>query len=1032
MLPGGNAFITPLKCGVNERHGNDLAARANRRNTTLLVAAALSLASLPALAADDCLFFATPRVAEKPADARFVQLRQHMALSDKVRLNPRRGSVVVRLTPNAPFGGYPAQVELYPGPPHLALRIAADWPKLKEGEPAPEKKLLRCSVEAVLRYAKDGNALETIKAETDLDPGSDLHAVWTWSGVQHRIYLNGKLAATLVAASPWPPELKPPLRLLNNYQQPMLDAAPIHEIAAYNFAMTADEVAQDAAAKDDAPLHPTAPHGPSVAAQWAPGEKRVYVALDTGNDLSDQSAQAEIKATRDSKPAASVRAPLRPDGFAETLLPLPAMPAGSYGIEATLLDAKGKALATATSDSWRLPETKWLGNTLGLTDKIQPPWTPIRGDGLTLKVWGRDYLLKGGFGLPQQIVSQGRNQLAAPVTLELVRDGQTLPLTEPKLKITSVKPHAAEWTGSATAGDVRVSVDGRLEYDGMVLLKLRLEPLRPGAPVRLDAVRLQTAMPKERALFLNTATDQGYWWYSYKAWIPEKPGVVHDNLKQRSGATQFLFFTLFFDHDTGLEWFADNLAGWQVNESKPIQEIIREPNGDVRLQCSFANAPFELREPTTITFGYDATPVKPLPPDWRSAYIHYAPLEGVQSDLAIWWLWSDSRFDPFRPNVFLLRPNDLEGFTKARSKTFRIKLAPFVNQHVTLPTYPERQSPDKAWDWFQNLLGAESANDGWVARPTRGIRDYWAWNLDAWIKSGGLEAIYIDEAHTQTTHASLLTGSGYVRPDGTHGVGHNTLGMRDQLNRVRQVFLDNGHRPIVWIPTYGMIIPHAFAFVDINSEGEAFMFDKPEDGDWIDIWGADFLNHTPGPGARGGPWLMSLGPAQKFGFIPVFLNYVKFYSRPEYLPAMRAQYALLGLLDIIPISPELGWFFKAKQDFGMSAPETAFHRFFDQQEIKPSRDDVKVSYYRRGDATLFLITNLGKQPYDGAVTLSLAALGLAAGKFEASEVVPVNETRMSTAYKMQSLTLEPDGVSLRVTVPSHNFRMIRLQPTSNN
>jgi hypothetical protein len=468
-----------------------------------------------------------------------------------------------------------------------------------------------------------------------------------------------------------------------------------------------------------------------------------------------------------------------------------------------------------------------------------------------------------------------------------------------------------------------------------------------------------------------------------------------------------------------------------VDESRPIQEIIREPNGDVRLQCHLANVPFELREPVTITFGYDATPVKPLPSDWRSAYVHYHALQDVPSDLALWWLWSDSRYDKFRPSVFLLRPDDLEGFAALRREGTRVhpvKLAPFVNQHVTVPAWPENQAADKGWSWFHNLLQAESANDGWTAMPTRGIRDYWAWNLDPWLASGGLDAIYIDEANCNTVSASLLTGSGYVRPDGTHAFGHNTLGMREQLRRTRQLFLDHGRRPIVWIPVYGMVIPHAHAFVDVVSEGESFMFEKPGSPDWIDAWGADFLERTSGPGARGGPWLMSLGPAQKFGFIPIFLNYLRFYNDPQYLPALHAQYALLALLDIIPISPELGWFFKAKQDFGLIAPETSFRRFFDQREFRPARDDVKVSYYRRGPAMLLVVSNLGGEPFGGTIDVNWAALGLAPAKFTAAEIVPVNEGRHSTEYREEARTLEPGNTGLCVSIPRHDFRLIRIGP----
>jgi len=997
---------------------------------TLQVAAVCALFALPARAADECLFFAAPGMPDQPTETRLLRLQPHLALPAGVRLNPRRGSLVARLTPQGPFGGFPSLIEVYPGPPHLSFRVSGVWAKPKEGQTDADAKRLTCSAEVVLFYARDGNVLEALKAETDLAPGQELHVVWTWSGVRHCIYLNGKLVTKMIAHSPFPPEIQPTLRLLSNYSPEMLVPAPIRELAGYNFTMTPEEVSQDLTGKGDAPLQAVVPSGPVVVAQWAPGEKKVYVALDTGNGLAGQAARAAVTVRRDGKTVAQTDLAVAADGFGETLMALDKMPAGSYDVEAVLFDANRQRLETVASDPWTLPETPWLGNTLGLTDKVQPPWTPVERDRLTLKVWGREYQLGSGFGLPQQIISQGRPLLVQPVTLEIVRDGEPVSLTRSKVNMTAVHPHGATWSGTATAGDVAVSVEGRLEYDGMLLLQLTLAPRDPAKPVRLDAIRLQTALPKARALFLNTSTDQGYWWYSYKAWLPETPGVVHDNLKQRQGRTPFLFFVLFSDYDTGLEWFADNLRGWQVDETKPIQEIIRETNGDVRLQCHLANQPFELRAPVTITFGYDATPVKPLPPDWRNSYVHYAPLPGIDSDLAMWWLWSDSRYDKFRPNVFLLRPDDLEGFATTRQagqRVHNVRLAPFTNQHVTLPTAPDNQAPDKGWGWFNNLLGAESANDGWTAMPTRGIRDYWAWNLDQWLKSGGLDAIYIDEANTSTTNSSLLTGSGYLRPDGTHAVGHNTLGMRDQLKRVRQLLIDNGKRPIVWIPSYGMTIPHAFAFVDVVSEGEAFMFDKPDQPDWIDVWGADLLQHTPGPGARGGPWLLSLGPAQKFGFIPIFLNYIKFYDKPEYLAAMHAQYALLGLLDLIPISPELGWFFKAKQDFGMSLPATVFHGFFEQQEFRADRDDVKISYYRRENRALCIATNLGKTPFTGTVTVDLAALGLAAGKAEAATLLPVKEGRMSMEYTAEPLAFEPAGNTLRLTIPPHDFRLVELR-----
>jgi hypothetical protein len=650
--------------------------------------------------------------------------------------------------------------------------------------------------------------------------------------------------------------------------------------------------------------------------------------------------------------------------------------------------------------------------------------------------------LAGGFGLPQRIASQGRDWLAEPVRLELTQSNQPLRTVRAKVDVVARQDTAVAWKGQARMGDVQASVRGRLEYDGMMLITLRLEPAVPGRAVPLDAVTLTTAMPKERALFLNTSTDQGYWWYPYTGWIPEAPGLVHDNLRQRAARTSFLFYALFSDHETGLEWFADNLAGWQVDDARPVQEITRETNGGVRLVCRLANKPFVLDRPIEMTFGYDAAPVKPLPADWRSYYCHHHALKDIRSDLAVWWLWSSSTYDKYRPNCFSLRPDDLENFAKAVTNVPGIKPAPFCNQHVTLPAGPDRQREGGGWPWFINLLGAECENDGWTALPTRGVRDYWAWNFDQWIKSGGMQAVYIDEAGTQTVGCGLLSGSGYLNPDGTHAYGHNTLGMREQIKRVRQLFLDNGKRPVVWIPVYRKMIPHAYAFVDVVCDGEAFWEElKKGDGpDWMDVWGQNLLRLDPGKQAIAGPWLLTTGQAQKIGLIPAFLNYLPWGSE-TYYRKVRSMYGVLGLLDIIPITPDLGWFFKAKQDFGVDPVRTSFHGFYSQKEIVADAAEVGVSYYRaaggKGEAArvLAIVSNLSTNRFEGRVTIDARALGLGpqarAARLDAAVEPSLDATRhwiglTDTEVKREPLELGRDGV-LPLTIPPHDFRLIAVE-----
>ncbi len=976
-------------------------------------------------AADECIHYFSSQTDARETHSAIYKPLKHSTLQNGAGLDPYRGTIVLRLTVNEPFGGHPSYVEIYPGPPRLNVHLSADWPKDKSGKILNKDGLIVKS-RINLEHKYDSNPLETIQTTSNLiQPGSELHFAWTWSGVVHRMYVNGRLVQKTIAKSPFPRTIESPVRFQNPYQ----DKAPAHEVAVYNFAMNPEQVQRDYSEKNNTPLQVKTQQKAHMVAQWAPGEQKVYVSLDVGNVLKDKAKKIRFSAFQNGTEIASEEIKPVTGGYCETILNLPAVPAGSYIAKASVLDEHNSVITQAASKQWNLPKTDWLRNNLGISNKVQSPWTPIERQNDTLKVWGRDLELAGGFGLPQQITSQNKPQLRNPVILEIVRDGKTLPITNNQLQITQVEEHQAQWQGQAIAGDVKIKVEGKLEYDGMVLLNLTLEPKDKNKPARIDSLDLSTVMPNERALFLNTSTDQGYWWYPYKGWIPKTPGVAHTNLKQRPQSTNFLFYVLFSDHETGLEWFADNLSGWQLDRKKmtqkPIQKIIRQENGDVQLLCHLSNQPFTLDKPITITFGYDATPVKPLPKDWRSTYVHHHKIKGLNSTMGLWWIWGGGEQEKHRGGIFNLRPNNLEGFAKDVKRSDIDYIAPFTNQHVILPAYPENQQEDKGWKWFGNILGAESDNDGWVAMPTRGVRDYWVWNIDRWIKSGGMDAIYIDEANSQTVSHSILSGSGYVRSDGTHAPGHNTLGMRQQLKRTRQLFIDNGKRPIVWLPVYAKIIPHAHAFIDVVSEGEAFMFDAPKDNwDWMDAWGKGLLDETGVAKNEAGDWMLSLGPAQKFGFTPVFLNYLKYYDKPEYHQAVRTQYALLALLDIIPIESRQAWFFKAKEDFGMSYPETLFHPYHSQKEIVASREDVKISYYRRDNKILAIVTNLGKDDFSGTVHFKLSEFGLK-DPVQVTHLDEMSQKEYSTEVKCQPLDIDK-GV-IQIEIPSHDFRMIELK-----
>ena len=163
---------------------------------------------------------------------------------------------------------------------------------------------------------------------------------------------------------------------------------------------------------------------------------------------------------------------------------------------------------------------------------------------------------------------------------------------------------------------------------------------------------------------------------------------------------------------------------------------------------------------------------------------------------------------------------------------------------------------------------------------------------------------------------------------------------------------------------------------------------------------------------------MSIGRAQKFGFIPVFLNYLKFWNRPEYPKAVRAMHGLLGLLDIIPICQDVNVsFVRAKAAFGIGAPDVRFHGFWEQKVVRPEREDVKASFYTRERSALVVLTNLGEEPFNGPVHLDLRSMGL-----DPRTVTVRNAEAKDATFPMQ-------GGAMRLEIPRHDYRLLWLVAT---
>ncbi|HJV90635.1 MAG TPA: glycoside hydrolase domain-containing protein [Holophagaceae bacterium] len=168
------------------------------------------------------------------------------------------------------------------------------------------------------------------------------------------------------------------------------------------------------------------------------------------------------------------------------------------------LDVAGAPLADhGDSEPARLSRLRWLDSRRFQDDGPIAPYTPLRRQGATLGLLGREVVV-GDSGWPTQLRSHfapslvalggARDLLAGPMAFEVVGQAGVLPVRWQPLRWGRLKAGSAEWSAQGACGDLRLTLQGRLECDGTLEARLQVKALRP-----LDVEDLRLRVPMHPA-----------------------------------------------------------------------------------------------------------------------------------------------------------------------------------------------------------------------------------------------------------------------------------------------------------------------------------------------------------------------------------------------------------------------------------------------------------------------------------------------------------------------------------------------------
>lgn len=289
--------------------------------------------------------------------------------------------------------------------------------------------------------------------------------------------------------------------------------------------------------------------------------------------------------------------------------------AGTYPVSLEWCKKDNSTQKMDNAFSLKIRHFEWKNNSIGKEQIILPPFTPMT---LEENLVGNLTSVRAinGLGLYDSLNVDGRELLAAPMSLAMTVNGKPTPVHSGKASLKNDNGYAVEALAVATTdAGVTLETKGTLEYDGFHWISLALksekcctvERLTLSIPLKNAEVPLFHAVANE--LRTNPAGNlpagEGMLWGGSK--LPRKKHAGEEMLHP-----QVVPYLWLGAESRGLSWFMDSSFGYKLDRNADAVRILRK-GSVVTVEIDLINKPVTLSGTRRMEFGFHPTPVKPLP-----------------------------------------------------------------------------------------------------------------------------------------------------------------------------------------------------------------------------------------------------------------------------------------------------------------------------------------------------------------------------------------------------------------------------------
>ncbi len=620
----------------------------------------------------------------------------------------------------------------------------------------------------------------------------------------------------------------------------------------------------------------------------------------------------------------------------------------------------------------KLRKSKWYRqgkptpNKSAISSSYVPrPWIPLSLDKEkeTIQCWGRKYNFSGKsflfdvhskeesiFNGPAEILAKSKDEdkferiILDKIAYKKVEDGRII------------------FTKSSTKNS-KISIEYTIEYDGFVWIELKLKEqysaLKLVIPIVSDVGELIHYVGAPTNLYSQSLPSN-----SYSQSLPSKNGSLW--------SSPFKTMVWVGNNDKGITWFSESQRGWHPKNNSNAIRIIREES-TCKLEINFITTTNPCDEDSgKISFGLMATPVKPIPDDWRQHSIsaQYRGFTGkIRGSMVVYWPdeWRTFSIDP--------DPTYIKNETTLKQRIFKDKnesrkIIPYFSKLTNvlydegLPNPNGKKMYDQ-WATKPNYRLSESAKSyRYRVAPNTRWADYLVWCVSQWQKKvAKVDGIYVDELQP-VPNTNPVSNGGYEACDKRYPTW-DILGSRNLFKRTTSVIQENTKElPYSIAHCSGTnIIPYLSHF-NVFLTGEQFFsgyfkYKKeliPPKGEELYYYSYALPLDRLRAEGYGKQW------GAIMAFLPCLKNQKGIVNNPISTRDMLSKVLQMDML-IWPLwcnRNEVETVTGLREDF-CGIDKVDFIPYWDNELFKINDEDIKIGYYKKDDEFLLVISNLARK-----------------------------------------------------------------------